>query len=291
MPLGVLPAPPDAVIDLAADARPVAAAVPDWVRPALTWTGLVFLVAVLVPPLSALAGRYEFVEALRFSVLAVAVPALLALGAPWRSLHLAAAVPASGDGEGAVDMRPAPPTHLVDRVAAGRRRHLGFGRGLAALLVEMTLVLLARTPAVVDAIAEHSWLALVEAAVLIAGGLAFWLEIVESPPLRPRLSRPKRIALAAVAMWTVWVSAYIMGLSHGSVYSHYHQLAGGLSVAADQELATFVLWFIAAAAFVPIVFWNLVAWLRADEDPDDSLQRIVRESHRRTWGPAPGPKD
>lgn len=155
----------------------------------------------------------------------------------------------------------------------------------------MTLVLLARTPAVVDAIAEHSWLALVEAAVLIAGGLAFWLEIVESPPLRPRLSRPKRIALAAVAMWTVWVSAYIMGLSHGSVYSHYHQLAGGLSVAADQELATFVLWFIAAAAFVPIVFWNLVAWLRADEDPDDSLQRIVRESHRRTWGPAPGPKD
>jgi cytochrome c oxidase assembly factor CtaG len=276
------------VIDLAADARPVAVAVPDWVRPALTWIGLILLVAALVPPLSTLAGRYEFIEALRFSVLAVAVPALLALGAPWRALHLAA-VPASSADEEAVDKLPASPTRLVDRVALGRRRHLGFGRSLAALLIEMALVLVARTPVVVDAIARHSWLVLVEAAVLLAAGVAFWLEIVESPPLTPRLSRPKRIALAAVAMWTIWVSAYIVGLSHGSVYSDYHHLAGGgLSVAADQEMTAFMLWFIAAAAFVPIVFWNLVAWLRADEDADDGLQRIVRESRRRSWGEGPG---
>jgi cytochrome c oxidase assembly factor CtaG len=276
------------VIEPAADERPVAVAVPEWVRPALMWTGLVLLVAVLVPPLSTLAGRYEFVEALRFSILAVAVPALVALGAPWSALHLAAS-PTSPGGGMAVASRPAPPTYLVDRVAAGRRRHLGFGRSLAVLLVEMALILVARTPAAVDAVARHSWLALVEAAFLLAGGVALWLEIVASPPLAPRLSRPKRIAVAAVVMWTIWVSAYIVGLSHGSVYSGYHHLSGGgLSVAADQEMATFMLWFAAAAAFVPIVFWNLVAWLRADEDPDDGLQRLVRESHRRSWGPAPG---
>jgi cytochrome c oxidase assembly factor CtaG len=270
--------------ELAAHERPVVT--PRWVRPSLACAAAVLLVVVLVPPVATEARRYEYFEALRFSVLAIVVPALLVLGAPWRFLRL------SNGGSSAESFEPRAGTtasaRLIDRLATARHRHLGFARGVAVLLVEMALVTAARTPAVVNVLARHPWLVLVEAVCLVAGGAALWLELVESPPLVPRLARPKRIALAAIAMWTVWITAYVVGLSHASMYVSYHQhLAGSsLSFAADQEIVTFVLWFAAASAYVPIVFWNLVAWLRADEDPDQDLHRLVRENRRRSFGSA-----
>ncbi|MFZ0173816.1 MAG: cytochrome c oxidase assembly protein [Acidimicrobiales bacterium] len=259
-------------------------ALPAWVRPALTCGAVALLVGVLVPPLATAAQRYEYVEALRFSVLAVVVPALIVVGAPWSFLRLAnrgvSDRPLNGHGEAGGP---------IDRLAAGRQRHLGFMRSLGVLLIEMTLIVAARTPPVVDALAKHQWLVVIEAVCLISAGIALWLELVESPPLEPRLARPKRIALAAVTMWTIWISAYLVGLSHASVYADYHRLAGtGLTYAADQEITTFVLWFVAAAAFVPVVFWNLVMWLRTEEDPDQALHRLVRETRRRAWGSQAG---
>jgi hypothetical protein len=62
----------------------------------------------------------------------------------------------------------------------------------------------------------------------------------------------------------------------------YHHVAGhGLSVAADQALSTWVLWFTSLCAFLPLIFTNLVVWLRGDEDPDDALRRLVRDGRRR----------
>jgi cytochrome c oxidase assembly factor CtaG len=266
----------------AADARPVL--LPAWVRPALAATAGVLFLVVLVPPMATEAGRYEYLEAVRFSILAVVVPALLVLGAPWQSLHLSGPSAASSPEESRTAGQSSRP---MDRLAAGRRRHLGLGRSIAILLLEMVLVVAGRTPLVVDALAGHSWLVPLEAVCLVVCGVALWLELVESPPVVPRLTRPKRIAIAAVAMWTIWTSAYLVGLSQTSVYGHYQGLTGGgLSFASDQEIGTFVLWFAAAAAFVPVVFWNLVTWLRAEEDPDEGLHRLVRENRRRTWGPS-----
>ena len=112
-------------------------------------------------------------------------------------------------------------------------------------------------------------------------GVGLWLELVESPPFSPRLARPKRIALAAVDMWTIWVTAYLVGLSHASVYPSYAHVAGrDLSVSADQALTTGILWLASLCAFIPVIFSNLVRWLRSDEDPDDALYRLVRDQRR-----------
>ena len=71
-------------------------------------------------------------------------------------------------------------------------------------------------------------------------------------PFSARLARPKRIAVAAVAMWTIWVTAYVVGLSHTSVYRAYAHVAGReLSVSADQALTTWVLWFTSLSTFSP----------------------------------------
>ena len=128
----------------------------------------------------------------------------------------------------------------------------------------------------------------VEAVTLIAVGVGLWLELVESPPLTPRLTRPGRVALAAIAMWTIWILAYLVGLSHASWYQAYPHHAGtGFSLSADQQLTTGMLWFVSACAFMPVVYWNLIRWLQSEEDPDEELHHLMRQERirGRTLGP------
>jgi cytochrome c oxidase assembly factor CtaG len=250
----------------------------------LAGAAAVLLVGALVPPLSTLARRVEAYEALQFALLAMAVPALVALSAPWRLLGLAArpaGVATNTEGVAVLD-HPG----VADRVAAARRRHPELSRGVAYFVLDMAVFVVWRIPASVDALARHGWLSLLEAVSLVAAGTGLWLELVDSPPFSPRLARPRRIAFAAVAMWTIWVTAYLVGLSHGSVYRSYPHVAGrDLSVSADQAFTTGVLWFVSLCAFIPVIFTNLVLWLRSDEDPDDALYRLVRNGRRGTGEP------
>jgi len=264
--------------ETAGERAPIA---PSWLRPALFVTALVLLVAVLVPPLATLARRYDSFEALQFSVLAVVVPALAVVGAPWRRLRVTGGPSASAARSARIPGRSGGSFLL-------RRRRPGYARATCVLAVQLGLIIGARSVPVVDALVRHPWLVLLEAACLLAGGIPLWLEMVESPPVRPTLPRPARIALAAFTMWTIWVSAYLVGMARGSVYRDLHRLPGpGLSFGADQQIAAFVLWWIALACFVPVIFWNLVAWLRAEEDPDEEMRKLVRENKRRAWGTPP----
>lgn len=180
------------------------------------------------------------------------------------------------------DLRP------IDRLALGRRRHPGPSRSAGVGLVSMAVTIGWRTPVAVDALVHRPWLLAVEAGSLVAVGIGLWLEIVESPPLVPRLARPHRIALAAVSMWVIWVLAYLVGLSHGSWYHAFSHHAGtGLSVSADQQLATGVMWVVSAGVFIPVVYWNLLRWLQSEDDPDDELHRLIREERIRGRGVGP----
>jgi cytochrome c oxidase assembly factor CtaG len=165
----------------------------------------------------------------------------------------------------------------IDRLALGRRRHRDPYRAVLFAGCFLAVMILWRTPLGVNGIVRHPWLVLLEAVTLTPAGVFLWLELVESLPLVPRLTRPHRIAMAAVCMWTIWVMAYLVGLSHGSWYTAFaHHAGGGLSVSADQQLTTGVIWLISGCAFVPLVFWNLFRWLQSEEDPDQALSHLVR---------------
>lgn len=275
-------------------------------------SALVLLVLCLVPPLATEARRYEFAEAIQYAVLGVVVPALVAVGAPWRRLRLAStsdptagldggafaprspepSAPLSGAPSAAAPPGPAPeqaPGGLrpVDRLALGRRRHPEALRSACFFALYLAAAIIWRIPASVNALIRHPWLLAVEAVTLAATGIGLWLELVESPPLVPRLSRPHRVALAAVSMWAVWVLAYLVGLSHASWYHAFtHHAGAGLSLSADQQLSTGMLWFISGCAFIPVVFWNLIQWLQSEEDPDEELHRLIRlERIRGRTGP------
>jgi len=251
------------------------------VRLAVLAVAALLQVVWMVPPLASWARRYEFVEALQFAFFAVVVPALAVIGSPWALLGLASRSAQSLDDDG----NPFPPSETpgpVDRLADGRRRHPEALRSAFFACLYLAGAIVWRTPLAVNALARYPWLLAIEAATLVMAGVGLWLELVESPPLTPRLPRPSRIALAALSMWAIWILAYLVGLSHGSWYHAYpHHPGAGFSLSADQQLTTGMMWFVSACAFIPVVYWNLIRWMQSEEDPDEELHHLVRQERIR----------
>jgi cytochrome c oxidase assembly factor CtaG len=228
---------------------------------------VVLVAVVLVPPVAGYARHYDWVEALQFVVLALAAPGLFVAGAPWEWIGLG---------------RPA------RALAGARRRHPERLRAFAVVGLALAFDVAWRTPAAVDRLHGGGGFVYLEAASLFVPAVGLWLECVPSDPLVPRSSRPVRIALVAVSMWTFWIVAYLIAMSRSDFYPAYRHTAGrGLSLIADQQIATGVMWAVAGLCFVPLVFQNLLQWLRSEEDPDEELQRLVREERRRGTPSAP----
>jgi cytochrome c oxidase assembly factor CtaG len=225
-------------------------------------------VVALVPPLGTVARRTEYAAALQFSLLAIGLPALVTLGAPWTLLGLS-----------------------LDALADRRRRHRELTWSIAFIAVDLGVAAIWHAPRVVASVSSHPWLAFVEAATLLVLGVGLWLELVSSPPLVPRSGRLRRAVLAAITMWVFWILAYLVGLSNHGFYPSFHHVAGGLSAGADQEIAAVVLWFVATAAFAPVVFWNALTWLHSEEDPDSELLQVARAERRRGTAPDLGHGD
>lgn len=202
------------------------------------WPGIaavILITSTLLPPAAGYAREYVFAQALQFVTLAVAGPALLALAIPWRArpvwLHR--------------DARPGRP------VARAAIRLIAFVTVAATWRLPVTVSALVRDPALVAA----------EVITLLAAGTGIWAELVGPQPASRRLPPPARAAMAAAATWTIWVLAYLTGMSGRSWFAAYHGAPGGLSAAADQQIATAILWAVPAACFLPVLFVTVIAWL------------------------------
>jgi cytochrome c oxidase assembly factor CtaG len=251
----------------AADVRP-RRQVPAWRLACLLGAFVVFVLA-LAPPLFSAARQTEYAQAIQFSLLAIVVPALTTLGAPWRWLRLAAD-----------DVRGAP-LGVFDRLAEARRRHRELPRSLACITADLAVIVAWHTPGGVSAVARHPWLTPVEGLTLLAFGVCLWLELVQSPPLAPRSGHLRTAALAALITWALWILAYVAGLSNNQFYTGFHHTAGGLGAAADQQIASAILWLVTALAFVPVIFWHALMWLKTEDDPDTELIALLRAERRR----------
>ena len=240
---------------------------------------LVAFVVALVPPLSGAARRIEYAQAFQFSLLAVVVPALATAGAPWRQLRLAC--------HGTADH----PFRGFDLLAQGRRRHRELSRTLGFIAVDVAAIIAWHTPVAVASVARHVWLGPIEAVTLLVFGVGLWLELVQSPPLTPRSGHLRRAVLGALVMWALWILAYVTGMSNHDFYPNFHHAAGDLSAAADQQIASAVLWLVSAVTFVPVIFWNALMWLKTEDDPDAELIGLLRAERRRGTPPLAGGGD
>ncbi len=245
-------------------------------RNAALVAGVVAWVVFLAPPLDSWAGRYEFMNALQFGVFAFWVPAALAVGAPWRLTRAGRAL-AAGDTR-------------VTWLTRWTARREAFSREARAVVVTVVFILLEvfwRLAPVVDDVAAHGWGRALESVTLVGAGVALFVSMVESPPLTPLPKRVLRIFMAAPVMWTIWIIGYMDGMTGAGWYRVFHHVAGaGVSLVADKEIATGVLWATSAVIFIPVVFWNMVHWLQSESTPDEEMYDLVREERTRgLFGP------
>ena len=235
-----------------------------WLARGRSWLALaavVLILGMLLPPVGTYARHYALAEALQYVVFAVAVPALLVLGSPWRLVGLSRR-PGANSGRS--------PGLAYDLT---RPRRPGAARAVAVLVAFVALVIAWRVPVLLSALARNRGLAVAEMMTLGAAGSALWLELVPSPPLLPGLSRPQRAAMAAASMWAIWVLAYITGMSKVAWPAAYSHVTGhGLSSAADQQFAVAVMWAVPALCFAPVIYGVIIAWLRDSSDPDEELR-------------------
>lgn len=246
----------------------------------LASTGIVVWVLALTPPSLALTSEYIFAQSVQFCLFAIVIPALLVLGGPWRWFNLTSLETAIVDNDGQ-PVTPVP-SRLLDRFAQRRSLTKGYHRAVIFLLIFVGQAILWRSAPIVDALIRHPWLSIVESLTLVVGGGFFWLELVEAAPFRPTTARPYRIGISAIAMWTVWVIAYLMAMSPNTWYSGFRHVSTRLfSLAVDQQVTTGLMWFISASAFLPIIFANLNRWLQSEDDPDEELYNLVRRDRSR----------
>jgi cytochrome c oxidase assembly factor CtaG len=240
-------------------------------RPWLALAGLILAAVVLLPPVGTAARHYVFAQAVQFALLAVAVPALVVVGAPWRQLAALAGTKGAS---------------VADRLMIARSHRPSRARPWVVLVTFIAVALAWRIPAAVNALVSFPALTVAEAITLVGTGCALWLELAESPPLLPRIARPQRAAFAALPMWALWASAYIMGFSRTNWFRSLAHPAGSLlSTVADQEIAVVVLWAIPGLCFVPVVYVCLVRWLRDSAEPDDELREVTSRASSPRSGP------
>lgn len=197
---------------------------------------VILITDTLLPPAAGFARQYAFAQALQFVIFAVAGPALLVLAVPW----------------------PARPARQPGAPHPGRPAARAAIRLIAFVAVAVTW----RLPITVNALVRDPALIAAETITLLVVGTGAWAELAGARGAPGQLSPPARAVMAAAAMWTLWVLAYLTGMPGTAWFAAYrHGPPGGLSAAADQQIAAAIMWVVAAGCFLPVLFVTVIAWL------------------------------
>jgi cytochrome c oxidase assembly factor CtaG len=199
--------------------------------------GLAVLLIAVQSPIDYWADDYFFVHMIQHLLLMFAAPTLVVAGAPWQPLL--AALP-RGVGHGA--------TRSVLRGGWSRplRAVAGFVLRPWVSIALFNVVMVAwHLPALFDLAennqAVHIWL--MHSSFFIAGVL-FWLQYINSPPFRIRLTPIGQAAGLVATNMVMWILAMSMGiLTSSSWYPVYDHIRGvSLPTFADQQIGAGILW-------------------------------------------------
>jgi cytochrome c oxidase assembly factor CtaG len=238
--------------------------------PYLTPAAVVLALIAVLPPVGSFARQDASVQALQFAIFAVPVPALLVLGISFWLGRTARR--RSGPSMSASRWNRAVMPGLRLPASPVDRRADPDGRAAAAkVLLFAALVITWRLPAVLDALASYPAVTAAEMVTLAGAGSAVWIDLLAAAPLRRPLPRPLRAAIAAVAMWTIWIVAYITGMS-GAASTQAGSAPHALTSATQLQLGVAVMWTVPAIFFAPVVYTMLIRWLGERDDPDAELR-------------------
>jgi cytochrome c oxidase assembly factor CtaG len=144
-------------------------------------------------------------------------------------------------------------------------------------------------PAPFDAALRSSALYAVEVVSYLTAGILLWLQLIESPPLRPQLAPLRRVVLVLAVATSGTVLGLIRVYSAGLVYPAYlgfrHHV---LSVVADQQVGGAVLWVIPLVPLSVLAVALAIGWLQDEESEATAagIDRLLRQ--KSAWPSGPG---
>jgi putative membrane protein len=246
--------------------------------------GLLLALLALVSPMGYWSYRFIWVRDLQDVVLAIGAPALIVLGAPWlplgRGLRLS---------ERPRPRRPGMSGPTGDKQAAGS----GSARWRAVPILATVAFCLIwwawHTPALFDAAIRNPLIYAAEVVTYLGVGIAFWLQLVDSEPWRPRSAPLNRVPLILGAAASCTILGLIRVFSPGLVYPAYlgfrHHV---LNVVADQQVGGAVLWVIPLVPFSILAVSLVIGWLNnEDAEAAAGLDRLLK-THKSAWPSRPG---
>ena len=225
-----------------------------WRRTALLAAALLLLDVALSPAFDRYADESLTMHMLQHVVLMAFVPPLIVLAAPWLTVWRAFPL----------DTRRSLARGVL-RLPGGIRRGL---RALVTPVVAFSLITVDlavwHVPALYDLTLRNAAVHDLEHATFLVFGILFWIPILDSPPLHPRLGYLGRALYAGAGAVTGWLLALVLAFASAPLYPAYaalpHRL-GGLSALADQQLAAGVMLGIGSIPYTVAVFVFVYRWL------------------------------
>lgn len=136
-------------------------------------------------------------------------------------------------------------------------------------------------PYVFDLALHNAFLHGFEFVTLLAGGLLYWSQTVDSYPVRQHLQTWSLAGYLVAGTAVMWIVAISLGFSGHAWYASYYQLAsrpGGISALTDQQWGAGVAWVPAAIPAEIMLDIAVLQWLREDERRADAEVALYRSN-------------